>query len=339
MNLPSIIKFPHVLGRLMEQRYKRNRAALASAAHISPSALSQYVRGRATPSLAVLVDLAQALDVSLDLLVYGQDQLGEADLTAWTQHFEDTIRHMTSEAASLRQLVARMGIDISARLYEVATEVVKGSGARGGALTFAEVAQVERYSCYTRIATVVDLDTDVLLPRESSPDKTAAPGPFADVVAANILSGNGYEYIIPDTSKWVRRARLIVREVRRALESQVGPRASDNAVSKNLFFYVSTEGLVPSYVIYDLDRTRLQKEKPLLYDLIEGFMGTPDESSDTDIDTEGTTLALVERSNPGSDMCPLISRENLPMLSRRYQQLRNQSYRLSFTDHSTSSEG
>ncbi len=336
MSGPSGVRFPQVLGRLMEQRYKRNRAALASAAHISASALSQYVRGRATPSLAVLVDLAKALEVSLDFLVYGQDALSGGDHAAWAQHLDDTVRHMTSEAASLRQLVDRMGIEIAAQLYEVATEVVKHSGARGGALTAAEIAQVERYSGHTRITTV-DLDTDVLLPRESSPDDIAAPGPFTDVVAANILVGNTYEYIVPDSPRWIRRAGLIAREVRKVLEGQVGSRASGDIVTKNLNFFIATEGLVPSYVIYDLDRARLLKEKPLLHDLIEGFLGTLEEAGDPNGNAENT-LALVEPSNPGFDMYPLISRDSLPMLGKSYQKLRNQSDRLSFTDYHTSPE-
>lgn len=337
MPAPHLVKFPQVLGRLMEQRYRRKREALASAAHISASALSQYARGRATPSLAVLVDLAQALEVSLDFLVYGQDASGGADHAVWSQHFEDTVRRMTAEAASLRQLVARMGVDISAQLHEVATEVVKQSGARGGALTAAEVAQVERYSYHTRIATV-DLDTDVLLPRESSPDAIAAPGPFADVVAANILAGNGYEYIVPDSPRWTRRANLIIREVRKSLERQTGSSTSDHVVTKSLHFYVTTDGPVPSYVIYDLDRARLAKERPLLHDLVDDFLGSSEEVDESDIET-GTTLALVEPSNPGFDLYPLISRDSLPMLAKSYQKLRNQGHRLSFTNYYTSPEG
>lgn len=335
MTAPSEVKFPQVLGRLMEQRYKRNRAELASAAHISASALSQYVRGRATPSLAVLVNLAQALGVSLDFLVYGQDPLSGADHTAWTQHLEDSIRKMTSEAASLRQLVDRMGIEISAQLYDVAIEVVKHSGARGGALTAVEIAQIERYSCHTRIATV-DLDPEVLLPRESSPDEIAAPGPFAEVVAANILAGSGYEYFVPDSSQWIRRARLIIREVRKVLKDQVESRVADNIVARNLQFFVAARGIVPGYVIYYLDQARLLEEKPLLHNLIAGFLGTSEETVDPDIG--GSALALVQPSNPGFDMYPLISRDSLPMLGKSYQALRNQSDRLSFTDYDTSPE-
>jgi hypothetical protein len=232
-----------------------------------------------------------------------------------------------------------MSIEISARLYEIANDVVKHSSAGGGALTGAEVLQIERYSRYTRIATI-DLDTDVLLPRESSSDATAAPGPFAGVVAANILAGNGYEYVIPDNSRWTRRARLITREVRKVLGDQLGSKASDNVVTKGLRFYVATEGLVPSYVIYDLDQARLQKEKPLLHDLIEEFLGTLEDVGDPDIGTGGAggTLALVVPSNPGLEACPLISRDSLPMLGKGYQKLRNQSDRLSFTEHDTSPE-
>ncbi len=332
----SPIKFAQVLTRLVEQRYKRNRAALALAAHVSPSALSQYVRGRATPSLAVLVDLAQALEVSLDYLVYGQDSSEGAEYAQWAQHLEDTVRRMTSEAASLRQLVARMGIEISGRLYDVAAEIVKEAGTRGGALTATELTQVERYSSSTRIATVYL--GEVLLPRETSPDAVVAPGPFARVVAANIFAGNDYIYIIPDSRQWIRRARLIVQEVKKAIEVNVEPRTVDAAVANHLQFYVATDGLVPSYVIYHLDRVRLAEEKPLLYDLVEGFLATTDEMG-TESRGDGHWLALVVPPNPAFDVYPLIPGESLPTLAKSFENLRRQSDRLSFIEQSNSPEG
>jgi transcriptional regulator with XRE-family HTH domain len=330
------IKFAQVLTRLLEQRYKRNRAALASAAHVSPSALSQYVRGRATPSLAVLVDLAQALEVSLDYLIYGQDSSEGSESGLWAQHLDESVRRMTSEAASLRQLVDRMGINISDRIHEVAAEVVKQSGARGGALTATEVALVERYSSYTRIARV-DLDAEILLPREISPDAVAAPGPFSGVIATNVSLGNDYVYIIPDSGRSIRRARLIVQEVKKAIEVHGESRTLDTAVANHLQFYVTTDGLLPGYVIYNLDRTRMAKEKPLLYDLVEGFLGMENEISGSGEDG-GDVLALVAPPNPGFDVYPLISRENLPMLVKSFENLRKQSDRLSFIDQPNSFE-
>lgn len=326
----SSIKFAQVLSRLLEQRYKRNRAALASAAHVSPSALSQYTRGRATPSLAVLVDLAQALDVSLDYLVYGQHSSEGAEYAQWAQHLEDTVRRMTSEGASLRQLVARMGIEIAGRLHEVATEIVKEGGARGGALTAPELAQLERYSSSTRIATVHL--AEVLLPRETSPDTVAAPGPFSDVVAANISAGNDYVYIIPDSRPWIRRARLMVKEVKKAIEAGEASRNLDSVVANRLQFYVTTDGLVPSYVIYQLDRARMAEEKPLLYDLVEGFLAADNEMSEPSRGN-GSFLALILPSNPGFEVYPLIARESLPMLAKSFEDLRSRSDRLSFIDH------
>lgn len=332
MPAPSTIKFAQILTRLLEQRYKRNRAALASAAHVSPSAISQYVRGRATPSLAVLVDLAQALEVSLDYLVYGQELSEGTEYALWAEYFEDTVRRMTTEAASLRQLIDRVGMEVAGRLYEVATEVVKQSGARGGALTARELVQVERYSFSTRIATV-DLDTEVLLPRETSPDAVAAPGPFAGVVAANILAGNEYVYIIPDDGHWIRRARLIMQEVKQAIEFEIGPRSSGTGLNNHLQFYVATDGLVPSYVIYHLDRVRMAKERPLLHDLVEGFFGVENETGEPNHDS-GDFLALIVAPNPGFDIYPLISCESLPTLTKSFEKLRKHSDRLSFTDHS-----
>lgn len=333
----SNIRFAHVLAKLMEERYKRNRAALARAAHVSPSALSQYARGRATPALAVLVDLAQALEVSLDYLVYGVSPAEGVEHAAWAQHLEDTVRRMTSEAASLRQLVDRVGIGLSDRVYDVALEAVKKSSPRGGAVSAGELAQLEQYSSRTQIATV-DLDTDILLPRPSSPDSVAAPGPFAGVVAENIMIGHSYEYIIPDNSHWIRRARLMVQEVKDTVSGRLGPGAAAAAVHSHLHFFVATEGLVPSYVLYKLDHGRLAADKPLLYDLIEGFLGIDiDNISGADADS-ANILALVEPPNPGFDVYPLVSRSSLPIIVKSFRNLRNQSDRMSFTDDGHPSE-
>lgn len=68
------VAFGQILELLMKERYRRNRAALAEILHMSPSSLSQYVRGRATPSLEVLVHLAEHFDVSLDYLVLDQER-------------------------------------------------------------------------------------------------------------------------------------------------------------------------------------------------------------------------------------------------------------------------
>jgi len=334
---PSRIRFAQVLARLMDDRYKRNRAALARSAHVSPSALSQYARGRATPALAVLVDLAQALEVSLDYLVYGQDSSDGVEYATWAQHLEDMVRRMASEAASFRQLVDRVGIDLSSRMYDVVSEVVRQSGAKGGALTTAELAQLEVFSIRTRIATV-DLDADVLLARETSPDEAAAPGPFAKVVAANIVMGRSYEYIIPDNAHYIRRARLIVQEIQKAIGTQLAPKLAGPSVSSQLRFFVSTEGLVPSYVIYTLDHQRMVKEKPLLYGLIEGFLGRQEgKESDPGSDLDGA-LGLIRPPNPGFDVYPLISRDSLPILFKSFYNLRNNSDRLSFPDQSNSNE-
>jgi hypothetical protein len=276
----------------------------------------------------VLVDLARALDVSLDYLVYGQGSLEAEDHALWVQHLDDTVRRMTSEAASLRQLVDRMGMNIFDRIYEVATEIVKQGGARGGALNATELAQVERYSSTTRIATV-DLDVDVLLPKETSPDGVAAPGQFAGVVAANIAQGNNYVYIIPDGERWIRQARLIVQQVKRFMDVHAGPRVSDTTVSDNLQFYAAKNGVVPGYVVYELDRARMAKEKPLLHDLVEPYFGLEDKVSGSSHDS-GNFLALVEPSNPGFDVYSLISSESLSTLVNSFENVRKQSDRLSF---------
>src|SRR5829696_3925957 len=108
--MPPEIRFAQVLEQLLNERYKRNRAELALKAHISPSALSQYVRNRATPSLEVLAHLAEALDVSIDYLVFGRDEQSlSADTGYLTSQLESGIRKSQTDAAELYDLVARVG--------------------------------------------------------------------------------------------------------------------------------------------------------------------------------------------------------------------------------------
>jgi hypothetical protein len=123
----------------------------------------------------------------------------------------------------------------------------------------------------------------------------------------------------------------VIREVRKALERQKGSGSHGGVMTRNLLFYVTAEGLVPSCIVYDLDRARLSQERPLLRDLIDGFLGVPEEAGEADA-YAGGILALVEPSSPGFDLYPLVSRDCLPMLTKSYRRLRNQSDRLSFTD-------
>jgi hypothetical protein len=285
----------------------------------------------------VLVDLARALEVSLDYLVYGRDSSEGAEYAVWAQHLDDTVRRLSSEAASLRQLVDRMGITISDRIHKVATEVVKQAGARGGALTTTEVMQVERYSSCTKIARV-DLDADVRLPKETSPDSFAAPGPFAGVLVANISEGKDYVFVIPDGGRAIREARLMAQEAKKAVEAHEESGTSRVAVADHLQFYAAADGLVPGFAIYNLDCSRMAKERPFLYDLVEGFLGVETQIDDAN-QNSSDILAVIQPPNPGFDVYPLISREHIPTLTKGFENLRRQSDRLSFVDYPNPAEG
>jgi transcriptional regulator with XRE-family HTH domain len=117
---PPEVKFAQVLEELLTERYRRNRAALAQAAHVSPSALSQYVRGKATPSLEVLVHLAGALEVSIDYLVFGRDQQSSAPEGYLSSQLEAGIRRAQTDAAALHDLVARVGIRLAQHIKAAA---------------------------------------------------------------------------------------------------------------------------------------------------------------------------------------------------------------------------
>ena len=108
--MPDEINFAQVLDALLTDKFRRNRAGLAKAAHISPSALSQYTRRKATPSLEVLVHLASALDVSLDYLVFGREPSAPSPEVGYlSSHLEAAVRQAETRSAAITDLISRTG--------------------------------------------------------------------------------------------------------------------------------------------------------------------------------------------------------------------------------------
>ena len=68
------LRFREALRELLEIRgFSRRRGEVAKAVFISHSALSQYLSGRAVPSLDTLIRLSVFFNTSLDYLVFGTE--------------------------------------------------------------------------------------------------------------------------------------------------------------------------------------------------------------------------------------------------------------------------
>ena len=313
--MASNIQFAQVLTTLMEERYRRNRSALAEAAHVSPSALSQYARGRATPSLEVLAELASALDVSLDMLVFGQERSAPAPEVGYLAgRLEAGLRRAQADAASLHDLVARIGAGVGDRVLSVATEMLPDMGGVGGSLTESDAVVLERCSDFTSIVTV-DLDTEVVIVGTESGEEAGAPGLFAPVVASNISDGGKYEYFVPQGASWVRSARLLKEEVARVGDLDT------RHVEKNLSVLHVPHACVPGFVLYSVSLERLTRQAGVIVERVRPFFH-PDAT-----DPSRGQIGTVAPVSDSYQYYGLVDSANVPRLIHELKDLRRSASR------------
>jgi transcriptional regulator with XRE-family HTH domain len=269
------IRFASVLRRLLDARFKNNRKEFAQAIHISESALSQYVRGKATPGLAMLVSIARELDVSLDYLVFGDEpDAPTPDYGELVAHLEHAISRSRAQSAGIRDFVGRVGAALAEQIEATAINVLKDSFPSTG-LTTTEMLRLEGHSRLTRIATA-DLDSDIILldqgPSAESDDvqptrdSQVAPAPFTPVVTSNIKRGRDYYYAIPEGAGWRHKARRL-----RDAVATVGG-VSTATVDRHIRFHESGRALVPGFVMYALDTKVISARSDSLLDQIADFV-------------------------------------------------------------------
>lgn len=271
----SDVVFAQVLHGLLTERYRRNRAELARAAHVSPSALSQYVRGRATPSLDVLVHLAEALDVSLDYLVFGRERSAPVpELRYLTSHIEAGMRDAQTHAAALHDLVARTGARLGEAIRSTVEELLSEPTGLGGMLSAEDATVLEGCSLHTTIVTTT-LDMEVLVLTDDETVEAAAPSLFAEVVASNIGEGGRYDYFIPQGRQLGRAAELLTQEVARLCDMEV------DRVQEQLKVFQVASSCVPGFTLHRISLDRLRNRASAIHDRVSPFLhGEPGEDGE-----------------------------------------------------------
>lgn len=294
----------------MDQKYRRNRAELAATAHISPSALSQYVRGRATPSLDVLVSLAEALDVSLEYLVFGEERASTPpELGFLTAHLESHIRASQARSGALHDLVSRIGARLGESIHSAAQEILPEASRLAGMLTPPDVFKLER--CSNRITIVTsDLSQEVLILQHSEEGDLAAPSIFAQIVAENIREGSIYEYVVPQGVKWAQAANFLSQEVVR-----IG-NLEPTQVSRQLRTFQVPTSCTPGYVVQHFNIEKLQRKSPEILERVERFIH-PDPNNQ-----ELGYLAYIELTNFSFQHFALISSQEVPRMLEDLNRIR-----------------
>jgi transcriptional regulator with XRE-family HTH domain len=319
----KMVKFPQVLERLMEEHYSRNRAELARAVFVSPSALSQYVRGKATPSLDVLVQIARVLGVSLDYLVFGEES---ASPTAGSAGYlagqvEAGLRDARRQSAELHDLVARIGARLGGQVRAVAEEVLRSMPeGLGGSLDTRELVELEQFSLHTRVANH-RLDFDVMVLQSGSLGDLAAPGPIGQVVINNIREGREYQYVLTEGQAITQRS-LVFQEL---ILRETG--ASFAAIEKRLRIYQSPHGCIPGFVVHYVDIAALEEGARDIFDRVAPFFYL-------DKTNPGRAyVAMIIPPSASTQTCALIANQDVQKLIDEHEWLVGISRRVVLRPH------
>lgn len=316
------IRFGQVPRQLLNERFRNRRKDFARSIHVSESALSQYVRGKATPSLHVLVEIARALDVSLDYLVLGITK--EAPATGYgdlVSHVEEAINRTQVKTATLRDFVGQVGSALAVEIETTAKRLLEENAAAvlGTGLTESEVRDLERISTTIRIATA-DLEIDVFTfsheadheePEGASDLRLTGRTSFTAVIAHNVERGSDYSYVIPRGDAWRAQARR--------LRDAVGDSVSRTQADRRMRFFESSRTLVPGYVMYTVDRALVTARTERLLDRITDF-----------VDADTGLVALAEPPSRQSLHYSLIDPRHHQRLAKDHDDLTRTCPRLVF---------
>lgn len=248
------VKLEEMLSSLIERGgYSRNRQPILEAVQVSAAALSQYTRGQTRPSFQKLVELAAFFGVSLDYLVHGEPVAPVVDAGPLARYVEHAIADVQARASRHSDLLTRIGRVLADRIDSVARELANSDTAgREGLIQHDEVRRVERY-CRSADIVTMTLTADVI--QMSGTD--AAAGQFLQVVAANLVKGARYRFLLPGKET----ARDDVASFRSLLASSV----PGDQLHGNLFFGRAAMPITAGVGLYELDTASFEREEPALF--------------------------------------------------------------------------
>jgi transcriptional regulator with XRE-family HTH domain len=252
------IKFKETLAELLRESGK-SRREICEALDITPSALSQYLHGSATPGLQKLVDLAGYLGVSLDYLLLKTKQpetpvaVGSADAFAKiiTASFARAEEQHIRQAQSLDRLGAALTKemkDIAARIWlQIAQETAK-QPALPEMWTDLDLVWLETNSLATQILTF-DMRFDIV--QDEHQPGVFHPGSFFPIVQENLRNGRSYQFLLVGTVDfWLPT----IRAFRGMLPGETLALCE---------FRCTTDPIIAGCGLYHLDVATLQKDTML----------------------------------------------------------------------------
>lgn len=270
------VKLGEMLTTLIDRGgYSRNRGAILTTVGVSAAALSQYARDDTRPSFRKLVALADFFGVSLDYLVFGGPAQTTVDHGPLAQHVDRALAEVQTRANHHSALVTRIGRVLADRVNEVAREVAESPPAgREGFISDDETVRLERYGQRVHML-AVDPTAELIVP-----DGASGGGGSGQVVAANLLRGSEYRFLVPADGG----SAGAVSSLRSQLIEQVGV----DRVQHSCEFRATTMPVLCGAGFYQLDVPALALQEPALHAQFSDY-----------ISSEGW-FGYVKRTNSGS---------------------------------------
>lgn len=256
------VKLEEMLNSLIERGgYSRNRQPILEAVGISAAALSQYARGQTRPSFQKLVELGAFFGVSLDYLVYGEPVAPMVDHGPLARYVEHALSDVQARASRHSDLLTRIGRVLADRIDDVAQELASSDTAgREGLIQHDEVLRVERYCRRADIVTMT-LTPDVIQMSDTDP----AAGQFLQVVAANLVKGAKYRFLLPSGA-------TAQDEAVSGFRSLLGRSVSGDHLHGNLAFGRAAMPVTAGTGLYELDIAAFEREEPALYTQFQKYL-------------------------------------------------------------------
>jgi transcriptional regulator with XRE-family HTH domain len=253
------VKFSETLRELLDAKgYGRKHHIVADAISVSRSALSQYLSGKAQPSFATLIKLANVLETSLDYLVFGAETVGREVInpTPVARYVDIALADLRQRAADHAALVGRISQVLGSQIDDAARSAVDGlhGTPAGGLLSDPETQILEAFSVTSQIVSL-SLKDDVV-----DVGGVTTGGRFVEVVARNLRQGRSYRFLLPEGARpWQR----VADSFRRALK---GYGVSDDALARRCLFRETTSLLPVEFVLLELDLESFRREEPILFE-------------------------------------------------------------------------
>jgi transcriptional regulator with XRE-family HTH domain len=261
--VPREIKLHSILRQLIDGNgYSKNHAAVASGVHVSPSAVSQYLRGRTLPSLPTLVAIADFFETGLDHLVFGEQgsRSSPVEASVLVRYLERSLWELDGKGAARADLVGRIAQALASQIDSVARGIATGIDTLPGTVSDDEACLLEPHSTMTRIISI-NLQHDIVVDE----DGTERPGRFLPIVLANLRAKHRYRFLLSRGGQpwgpFVGRYRHVLR--------QGGATEADLALCE---FKETDMAIAVGYTIYELNHQSLREEHPVLLERLRHMM-------------------------------------------------------------------